>query len=122
MITILRIVFATQFDAHDITYSYIGVSITTVLEPILGMVVSSLPIFPPAFKKFLGGEGDHESQRVRSSSLTRLRSNGMEPSRHLPRLGSSYPLADLNMGIMENEVIRSNSRASPFDIKHSTDP
>lgn len=122
MITILRIVFATQFDVHDITYSYIGAATTTVLEPVLGMIVSSLPIFPPAFKKFLGGEGNHEPQRVRSSSLTRLRSNGMEPSRHLPRLDSSYPLADLNMGIMENEVIRSNSRASPFDIEHSTDP
>lgn len=75
------------------------------------MIVSSLPIFPPTFKKFLGGEGDHESQTVRSSSLTRLRSNGMEPSRNLLRPGSSYPLADLDMGIMENEVIRSNSRA-----------
>lgn len=111
VITILRIVFATQLDIHDITYSYIGVSTTTVLEPILGMIVSSLPIFPPTFKKFLGGEGDHESQTVRSSSLTRLRSNGMEPSRNFLRPGSSYPLADLDMGIMENEVIRSNSRA-----------
>ena len=121
MITILRIVFATQLDVHDITYSYFGPAITTVLEPMLAIIVSSLPIFPPVFKKFLGGKGDHESQRVRSSSLTRLRSNDMDPSRHLPRLGSSYPLADLNIGIMENEVIRSDSRASPFDTEHGTD-
>ena len=114
--------FATQLDVHDITYSYLGVAITMALEPLLGMIVSSFPMFPPAFKRFLGGEGDHESQRVHSSSLTRLRSNGMEPSRHLPRLGNSYPLADLNMAIIENEVIRSNSKASPFDIEHSTDP
>ena len=114
--------FATQFDVHDITYSYIGVGITTALEPLLGIIVSSLPMFPPVFKKFLGGEGDHESHRVRSSSLTRLRSNGMEPSRHFPRLDNSYPLADLNMDIIENDVIGSNSRASPFDIEHSTDP
>lgn len=104
MITILRIVFATQLDVHDITYSYFSVAITTALEPILGIIVSSLPIFPPAFKKLLGGEVGHESQGVRSSSLTRLRLNGMEPSRYPHGLGSSYNLTDLNMGIMENGI------------------
>lgn len=114
--------FATQLTVNDdITYNYLKVSITTVLEPVLGMIVSSLPMFPSVFKNFLGGDGDRESQRVRSSSFTRLRSNGIEPSRHLPGLGNSHPLADLNMGFMENDVI-DNSGASPFDIEHSADP
>ena len=115
--------FAAQLSVNDdTTYNFFKVSITTVLEPVLGMIVSSLPMFPSAFKNFLGGEGDRESLRVRSSNFTRLRSNGTEPSRHLPRLGNSYPLADLNMSILENEAIESNSGASPFDIEHSMDP
>lgn len=74
VITILRIAFAAQFDANDLTYDYIKTSTTTVLEPTLGIIVASLPMFPPAFKNLLGGESEHDSLKVRSSSTTRLRS------------------------------------------------
>ena len=114
--------FGNQLDAHDLTYSYMSVSLTTALEPVLGILVSSLPTFPPAFKKLLGAKGNHESQNVRSGSLTRLRSNGMESSRHLPSRGSSYPLADQNVGVMGDEVTKSNRKTSLFDIEHSTGP
>ena len=110
-------VFAAQFDAHDLTYDFLKISLTTVLEPVLGIIVASLPMFPPAFKRGLGGETDHKSSRVRSSGLTRLRLNSSEPSRLPPGLGSLYPLPDLNLSIMESEVIGSNDRASPVDIE-----
>ena len=118
----LRIIYGNQLDAHDLTYSYMRVSVTTALEPVLGILVSSLPTFPPAFKKLLGGKANHGSQIVRSGSLTRLRSNGMETSRHLPRLDSSYHLAGRSVGVMEDGLAKSNSRASLFDTEHSTSP
>ena len=71
MITILRIVFAVQFNVDDITYDYEKVSITTVLEPVLGILFACLPMFPPVFKGCMGGEGvEQDSEKTRSSDTT----------------------------------------------------
>lgn len=122
VITILRIAFAAQFDANDLTYDYIKISTTTVLEPTLGIMAASLPMFPPAFKNLLGGESEHDSLKVRSSSTTRLRSNGMDPSPGIPRLDDSYPLADLETDrTTESKATSSDGRANSCGIEYSTD-
>ena len=97
--TILRIVFAVQFDVHDITYAYYRVSVTTVLEPVLGIIVACLPMFPSAFNKGrVGGECDEhdDSGKMLSSGTTRFCSNnGMRRSRNVAGLDDSYPLVEL---------------------------
>ena len=121
MVTVLRIVFAAQFDVNDITYDYMKVSITTILEPILGIILACLPMFPPAFKECLGGERKQDSQKVCSVSTIRLHSNGMNQSPGFPGPDDSYPLADLDSGLTESEVNGSNSRATSIGVKHSTE-
>ncbi len=121
MVTVLRIVFAAQFDVNDITYDYMKVSITTVLEPILGIILACLPMFPPSFKECLGGERKQDSQKVRSVSTIRPHSNGMKQSPGIPRLDDSYPLADLGSGLAESEVNGFDSRASSVGSEHNTE-
>ena len=67
---------------------------------------------PAHFQGLLDGEGDSVSQRLPSSSLTRLRSNGIEPLRVFPVLGDLYPITSLGTAFTENKVTGSNSRAS----------
>ena len=60
-----------QFNYDDVTYSYFKVSATTVLEPVLGILVACLPMFPPVFRKYLGGEAvGQDSEKTRSSGTT----------------------------------------------------
>ena len=71
VITILRIVFAVQFNYDDVTYDYSKISITTVLEPVLGILVACLPMFPPVFKGCVGREGvEQDSEMMRLSDAT----------------------------------------------------
>ena len=77
-------------------------------------------MFPPVLKEMLGVEGAHESPKVRSSSTTRLRSNGKKQSRIVPRLDDSYPLANLETG-RTNQVTGSRSRVNSFGFELSTD-
>ncbi len=121
MVTVLRIVFAAQFDVNDITYDYMKVCITTVLEPILGIILACLPMFPPAFKECLGGERKQDSQKVRSVSTIRLHSNRMKKSPGFPGLDDSYPLTDLDSGLTESEVNGLDSRASSVGGEHNTE-
>ena len=113
--------FAARFNVNDPTYDYLNISITTVLEPILGIIVASIPIFPPTFKECLGGGSEHNSPNVRSSYTAGRHSNSLEQSPFPLRLDNSYPLADLEMYRQENKATGSGSRASCFRIERSTD-
>lgn len=112
---------SASFDANDLTYDYIITSTYTILEPLPGIIVASLPMFSPVLKEMLGGEGAHESPKVRSSSTTRLRSNGKKQLRIFPRLDDSYPLADLETG-RTNQITGFGSRANSFGFDLSTVP
>lgn len=121
MITILRIAVLAQFDPNDLTYDYFQLLITTVLEPVLLIIVASLPMFPPVLKEILGGEGEHNSPKMGSSSLTRLPSNGMKQSPVFSMLDDSHRFADLETDRSEDFIAGSNGIASSFGIEHSTD-
>lgn len=82
VITILRIIFAVQFNYDDITYSYGKAAITLALEPVLGILVACLPMFPPVFKGCTGRKGvEQDSEMMRlSDTTTRPRfPDGMSP-------------------------------------------
>ena len=111
VITILRIAVAAQFDPNGLTYDYLKLLITTVLEP----------MFPPVLKKILGSEGEHDSPKRGSSSLTRLPSNGMKQSPVFPMLDDSHRFADLETDRSEDFIAGSDGIESSFGIEHSTD-
>ena len=105
MITVLRIVFAIQFNADDYTYDYNEIGITTGLEPVLGIII-----------RMLRSKTDQDSQHVLSSSTIWLRSKSIKRSSMFRKIDDSYPIMDLEEGRSENEITGPDSKASSLAI------
>ena len=97
VVTIIRLVLSTQVNLDDYTYSIARVGIVTLLEPLLGIIVVCLPVFPPAIKKVVAhmSKTDPETRNVLSSSMARLRMKRSKSSA-FQSLGDSSPLTDLD--------------------------
>ncbi|KAM0803545.1 hypothetical protein BDR22DRAFT_886379 [Usnea florida] len=82
VITILRIDFAVHFNNDDSTYDFDEVLISTGLEPLLGILVACLPMFPPVFKGCVGRESveqDSEMMRLRNTTTRPRFPDGASP-------------------------------------------
>ena len=108
VITILRIVFAVQFNYGDFTHDYVKISLTTALEPLLGIIVASLPMFPPIFREQLRVESKQDFQQRHSASTVQLRSPVTKPPLAFTILGDSYSLEALSVDVSEKEMVVSN--------------
>ena len=77
----------------------------TLLEPLLGIIVACLPLFPPAIKKIVAhmSKTDPETRNVLSSSMARLRMKRSKRSA-FHSLGDSFPLTDLEAEGTQNHI------------------
>ena len=86
------------------------VSIVTDLETLLGIIVSCLPMFPPALKILHCVKRKKPvSRTVVSSSVAQLRSFGLRKPK-LRNFDDLYPLTDLEGTTTENQITGPGSR------------
>ena len=66
---------SVQLNLEDFTYDITKISIVTILEPLLGIIIACLPLFPAALKKVTGHmkNASPETRNVLSSSMARVR-------------------------------------------------
>lgn len=112
-ITTIRVILAAQLKIDDYTYGTAKIGIVTNLEPLLGIIVACLPIFPPALKRIFGHvkNTSSETHNVLSSSVTRSR---LKRSKNLTleRFDDSYLLADLENSKVENIITGTGSKSN----------
>ena len=79
--------------------------VVTLLEPLLGIIVACLPIFPPAVTKVVAHmrKTHPETRNVLSSSMARLRMKRSESSA-FQSLDESSPLTDLEAKRTQNHI------------------
>lgn len=108
-ITIIRLVLSINLNLEDFTYSLAKIGIVTILEPLLGIIIACLPLFPPALKK-IGGhmKTDPGTPNVLSSAMARLRSKRSENST-FQRVDDSYPLTELENNTTTHNCITGKS-------------
>lgn len=96
VVSIIHLVLSARLNFDDFTYDTVKIGIPTILEPLLGIMAACLPLFPPAFRKIMGGlkNGNSDRRNVLSSSIARLRLKRSRIST-LESFGDSFPLADL---------------------------
>ena len=75
----------------------------TDLEPLLGITIACLPLFPPVFKKIFGAKDGPDSRNVLSSSLARLRSKSTKNAA-FRKFDDSYPLTNVEGSRTENQI------------------
>ena len=94
-----------QANVDDYTYSISRVGILTLLEPLLGIIVACLPIFPPAVTKMVSHmrKTHPETRNVLSSSVDRLRMKRSKSSA-FQSLGDTFPLTDLEVKGTQNRI------------------
>ena len=114
IITSLRIVLGSQIELDDFTYILAKLAIVTDLEPLLGITIACLPLFPPMFKKVFGAKEEQDSRNVLSSSLARLRSKSPKGSA-FRRFEDSYPLTDVERSRTENQITGTGSHVSSLN-------
>ena len=110
-ITTIRVILAAQFNMNDYTDGVARIGIVTTLEPLLGIIVACLPMFPPALKKVFGHvkKTSPETQNGLSSSMVRLR---LERSKNSTpqRFDDSWLLTDLENNKIEPIVSGPSSK------------
>lgn len=112
--------YAVKLDVDDYTYDIMVIGMTTGLEPVLGIIIACLPMFPPTFKRMLRGKGEQDSRDVLSSSTRRLRSKSTKRPLIFRKLDDSFPLTDLEKGRTENKITGPDSKASSLAIENNT--
>ena len=112
VITIIRIARAARIDLTDFTYNLAKLAIITDLEPLLGITIACLPLFPPTFKKaFRARRVGPDMGNVLQSSLARLRiKKSKSKSSTFRRFDYSYPLTDVEGYRTQNHVGTSGSQ------------
>ena len=111
VITTLRIAISAQLDINDFTYDLIRIAIVTDLEPLLGIIIACLPLFPPVFQKLSkarNGDGT-ASRKALSSSVLRLRS-GSTKTWKFRKFDGSYILTDVERGAIDNRISSPDSK------------
>lgn len=75
VVTIIRLILSVRFRLDDLPYSFARISIFTILEPLLGIIIACLPLFRPAIRKAAESvKNTHpETPNILSSSLARIR-------------------------------------------------
>ncbi|KAK3167522.1 hypothetical protein OEA41_010649 [Lepraria neglecta] len=111
IIKILRIVLGAQIQIDDFTYDLAKLAIVTDLEPLLGITIACLPLFPPTFNRLFGLKKQPDSRNVLSSSLARLRSRRMKNSA-FGKFDDSYPLTDIEGLRTQNHITGLGSKPS----------
>ena len=103
-ITIIRVILASQLKVDDYTDGIARIGIVTTLEPILGIIVACLPIFPPALKVIFGHvkKASPETHDTISSSIARLRLKRSKGSRF--ERFDDYLLTDLEDQRVEQAI------------------
>lgn len=114
IITSLRIVLGTQIQADDLTYDLARLNIVTDLEPLLGITIACLPLFPPVFKKAFGAKDEPNSRNVLSSTLARLRLKSTKNAA-FTRFNDSYLLTDVERSRTENQVTGTETHSVSLD-------
>ena len=96
IVTMIRLALSVQIDMDDFTYDITRIGIVTELEPLLGITIACLPIFPPAIKRLTGHikTTDSETRNVLSSTMVRLRLRRVKDST-FKRFNDSVLLTDL---------------------------
>ena len=112
VVSMIRLVLYMHINKLDHSlYSVAGVDIVTLLEPLLGIIVACLPLFPPALKKVVDhmSKTNPETRNVLSSSMARLRMKRSKSSA-FHSLGDSFPLTDLEAKGTHNHITGSSGK------------
>lgn len=112
IVTMIRLALSVQFDQDDFAYEIARIGIVTELEPLLGIIIASLPTFPPAIKKLTGHikSPNSETRNVLSSTMVRLRLRRAKGSTFKPSDGSVL-LTDLESNRAFNHVSSPSDRS-----------
>ena len=75
VVTLIPLIFSARLRFDDVTYNFARMSIFTVLEPLLAIIIACLPLSRPAIKKLTCYVEDTPPERshVLSSTMARLR-------------------------------------------------
>ena len=96
IVTIIRLALSVQINLDDFTYDVTRIAIVTQLEPLLGIIIACLPIFPPAVRKLTSHikTTNSNTRNVLSNSVARLRLRRAKDST-FKRFNDSVLLTDL---------------------------
>lgn len=100
---------ATQLTTDDFTYDLAKLAIFTNLEPLLGIIISCAPLFPPTFKAIYCrmSKWSPSSSSVRGfARLTTKGTTGLENQAS----NDSFPLVDVRGGRNTTKVTGPNSQ------------
>ena len=113
IVTMVRLALSVQFDQDDFAYNIARIGMVTELEPLLGIIIASLPTFPPAIKKLTGyiKSPNFEKQDVLSSTRVRLHLRRAKDST-FKRFDDSVLLTDLESNRASDHV------SGPSDRSH----
>ena len=111
VVTLILLILSTQLRLDDYTYTILKVSIVTVLEPLLAIVIACLPLFPPALKRTMGAVRKTKSETpiALSTTLARLRVKRSKSSA-FQSLDDSFPLTELEGKRTQNHISGPNGK------------
>lgn len=96
----IRLILSAQIELTNYTYDILKISIVTILEPLLGVIIACLPLFPPAIKKLTAGS---EKSYIPSSAVARIRLKRLKSSAS-KSFEDSFPLTDLDEKRTQNHI------------------
>ena len=117
--TIIRLILSTQkFD--DIVWDFARISIFTVLEPLLGIIIACLPLSRPVIKKITSylKNTPPETPNVLSSTMARLRLKRLKGSA-FQRFDNSLLFTDLENSRNQNNITTGPSSESEHSVQDS---
>ena len=109
IVTIARLILVKQLQVKDYAHDILKISIFSVLEPLLGIIVACSPLFPPAIKNITA-----KSPKIyipSSSVVARMR------SKRSKRLDDSLPLTDVEE--TRTQTHQTDSRSKSDDVSGS---
>ena len=117
VVTLIRLILSTRLKFDDVTYNYARISIFTVLEPLLGIIIACLPLSRPAIKKVICyvKNTPPETPNVLSSTMARLRLKRSKGSA-FQRFDNSLLFTDLENNRTQNNITGPSSE-SEYSLK-----
>ena len=97
VVTIFRVITATQDRVDDFTYGLAKLAICTDLEPLLGMINACMPVLQPALRRVLHTERSRSSPSRKVAfpgSTTKLNSDNKSKGSKFRQIEDSYMLTD----------------------------
>ena len=113
IVTLIRLILSVQIKLDSYSRDLLKISIVTILEPLLGIIVACLPIFPPAIKKITARS---EESYVLSSAVARLRLKRSKSSAS-KNCDDSFPLTELEEKRTRNHITGPSGK--PDDVSGS---